>query len=115
MLAQLQSGKLRGIAVTSKQRIESVPNVPTFAEAGVKNFEASPWYGALAPAHTPRPIVDRLHREFAAVLKEASVREFLAKGGVEGVGSTPAQFAEFIRHELKEWKDVITKAGIKGE
>ncbi len=115
VLAQLQAGKLRGIAVTSKQRLASVPDVPTFTESGVKNFEASPWYGALAPAHTPRPIVDRLYREFAAVLKEATIREFLSRGGVEPVGSTPAEFAAHIRHELKEWKEVISRAGIRAD
>jgi tripartite-type tricarboxylate transporter receptor subunit TctC len=115
VLAQLQAGKLRGIAVTSKQRLVSVPEVPTFAEAGVKNFEASPWFGALAPAHTPRSIIDRLYHEFAAVLKEAPILEFLAKGGVEPVGSSPAEFAAHIRHELKEWKEVITRAGIRAD
>jgi tripartite-type tricarboxylate transporter receptor subunit TctC len=115
VLAQLQAGKLRGIAVTSKQRLASVLDVPTFIESGVKNFEASPWYGALAPAHTPKPIVDRLYREFAAVLKEAQVREFLNRGGVEPVGSTPAEFAAHIRHELKEWREVISRAGIRAD
>jgi tripartite-type tricarboxylate transporter receptor subunit TctC len=115
VLAQIQAGKLRGIAVTSRQRLVSVPDVPTFAEAGVKNFEASPWFGALAPAHTPTTVIDRLHREFAAVLKEAPMREFLSKGGVEAVGSTPAEFAAHIRHELKEWKEVITRAGIRAD
>ena len=115
VLAQLQAGKIRGIAVTSKQRLASVPDVPTFIESGVKNFEASPWYGALAPAHTPRPTVDRLYGEFAAVLKDAQVREFLNRGGVEPVGSTPAEFAAHIRHELKEWKEVISRAGIRAD
>jgi len=115
ILAPLGAGKLRGIAVTSKHRLASVPQVPTFTEAGVKNFEASPWYGALAPAHTPKPVVDRLYREFAAVLKEPAIREFLDKGGVEPVGSTPAEFAAHIRHELKEWKEVISRAGIRAD
>jgi tripartite-type tricarboxylate transporter receptor subunit TctC len=115
VLAQLQAGKLRGIAVTSKERLVSVPDVPTFREAGLKDFEASPWFGALAPAHTPKPIVERLQREFAAVLKEAPIREFLARGGVEPIGSTPAEFSAHIRHELKEWKEVITRAGIKAD
>jgi tripartite-type tricarboxylate transporter receptor subunit TctC len=115
VLAPLSAGKLRGIAVTSKHRLASAPQVPTFTEAGVKNFEASPWYGALAPAHTPKPVVDRLYREFAAVLKEPAIREFLDKGGVEPVGSTPAEFAAHIRHELKEWKEVISRAGIKAD
>ena len=115
VLAQLNAGKLRGIAVTSRQRLASVPDVPTFAEAGVKDFEVSPWFGLLAPAHTPQPIVDRLYREFTAVLKEAPMRDFLSKGGVEPVGSTPAEFAAHIRHELKEWKEVINRAGIRAD
>ncbi len=115
VLAQLQAGKLRGIAVTSRERLASVPDVPTFIESGVKNFEASPWYGALAPAHTPKPIVDRLYREFAAVLKEPAILEFLNRGGVQPVGSTPAEFAAHIRHELKEWKEVISRAGIRAD
>jgi tripartite-type tricarboxylate transporter receptor subunit TctC len=115
VLAQIKAGRLRGIAVTSKHRLASVPDVPTFTEAGVKDFEVSPWFGLLAPARTPQPIVERLYREFAAVLKEAPIREFLDRGGVEPVGSTPAEFAEHIRHELEAWREVINRAGIRAD
>ncbi len=115
VLAQLKAGRLRGIAVTSKHRLASVPDVPTFTEAGVRDFEVSPWFGLLAPAGTPQSVVDRLYREFAAVLKEAPVREFLDRGGVEAVGSTPAEFAAHIRHEIKEWREVINRTGIRAD
>jgi tripartite-type tricarboxylate transporter receptor subunit TctC len=115
VLAQIKAGRLRGIAVTSKHRLASVPDVPTFTEAGVRDFEVSPWFGLLAPAGTPQPIVDRLYREFAAVLKEAPIREFLDRGGVEAVGSTPAEFAAHIRHEIKEWREVINRTGIRAD
>ena len=115
VLAQLKAGRLRGIAVTSKHRLASVPDVPTFTEAGVRDFEFSPWFGLLAPAGTPQPIVDRLYREFAAVLKEAPIREFLDRGGVEAVGSTPAEFAAHMRHEIKEWREVINRTGIRAD
>jgi tripartite-type tricarboxylate transporter receptor subunit TctC len=115
VLAQIKAGRLRGIAVTSGRRLSSVPDVPTFAESGIKDFEKSPWFGLLAPARTPAPIVDRLYREFSAVLKEPSVREFLDRGGVEPVGSTPSAFAAHIRRELKEWREVIERAGIRAD
>jgi len=115
VLAQIKAGKLRGIAVTSKHRLAAVPDVPTFAEAGVKDFEKSPWFGLLAPARTPQSVVDRLFREFSAVLREPSVREFLDRGGVEPVGSTPAEFAAHIRRELNEWREVIARTGIRAD
>jgi tripartite-type tricarboxylate transporter receptor subunit TctC len=115
VLAQLKAGKLRGIAVTSAQRLPAVPELPTFTEAGVKGFEVSPWFGVLAPAGTPRAIVDRLYREFAAVLKEPPVRDFMNQRGVDPVGSSPAEFSAHIKAEIAQWKEVIERAGIRAD
>jgi tripartite-type tricarboxylate transporter receptor subunit TctC len=115
VLAQLKAGKLRGIAVTSAQRLPAVPELPTFTEAGVKSFEVSPWFGVLAPAGTPRAIVDRLYREFAAVLKEPPIRDFMNQRGVDPVGSSPAEFSAHIKAEIAQWKEVIDRAGIRAD
>lgn len=115
VLAHIRTGKARGIAVTSRRRIAAVPDVPTFAEAGVRGFEASPWFGVLAPAGTPGPIVDRLYREFSGILKEAPIREFLSRSGVEPVGSTPAEFAAHIKAEIAQWQELIRSAGIRAD
>jgi tripartite-type tricarboxylate transporter receptor subunit TctC len=115
VLAQLKAGKLRGIAVTSAQRLPAVPELPTFTEAGVKGFEVSPWFGVLAPAGTPRAIVDRLYREFAAVLKEPPIRDFMNQRGVDPVGSSPTEFSAHIKAEIAQWKEVIDRAGIRAD
>lgn len=115
VLAHIRTGKARGIAVTSRQRMAAVPDVPTFAEVGVRGFEVSPWFGVLAPAGTPGPIVDRLYREFSGILKETPVREFLGRSGVEPVGSTPAEFAAHIKAEIAQWQELIRSAGIRAD
>lgn len=115
VLYLLKAGRLRGIAVTSARRLPAVPDLPTFTEAGVKGFEVSPWFGVLAPAGTPRPIIDRLYREIAAVLKEKPVREFLNRRGVEPVGSSPAAFSAHIKASIAQWKEVIDRAGIHAD
>ena len=118
-LPHLKSGKLRALAVTGARHAESLPDVPTMAEAGaaagLKGYEAIQWYGVLAPAGTARDIVVKLQAEIARALKLADVRERLAADGAEPVGSTPEQFAALIRAELEKWATVARNAGIKPE
>ena len=111
----MESGKLRALAVTGLKRAEGMPDVPTVAEAAVPNYEALQWYGLLAPAGTPPDIVARLQAETAIALKLPEVKERLASDGAEPVGSTPSDFARFIKEELDKWTNVARIANIKPE
>ena len=112
---QIKSGRMRPYGVTSSKRVAAAPEIPTIAEAGVPGYEAVQWYGVLAPAGTPRPILTRLHTEIVKVLQLESVKELLAKDGAEAVGSTPEQFAAFIKAETLKWAKVVRDAGIPQE
>jgi tripartite-type tricarboxylate transporter receptor subunit TctC len=113
--ANIAEGKMRGLAVTSGKRSSLLPDVPTIAEAGVPGFEASLYYGIVAPAGTPRPIVDWLNRETRRIFAAADVRErFIAQGMTLPLG-TPEEFTAYIAAETKRWGDIIRRAGIKME
>jgi len=103
------------LAVLSAQRERTVPNVPTAKEAGVDNFEVPIWYGILAPAGTPRDIINRLNLELNKVVTAPDVRERLTTAGVEPMTNTPEQFANFIKSETVRYAKVIKDAGIKPE
>jgi tripartite-type tricarboxylate transporter receptor subunit TctC len=114
-LPQVRSGKLRALAVTSRQRSTVLPDVPTIAEAALPGYEASTWYGMLAPAGTPTAIVTTLHRQMVEVLKLPDIREKLLAQGLEAGGATPAEFTSTIAAELVKWKTVVAAAGMKAE
>ena len=109
----VQAGRVRPIAVLSKQRVPALPNVPTAVESGVEDFVVSIWYGILAPAGTPRPIIDRLNAEIHKALASPDMKGRLAKSGVDPVASTPEQFASHIRSEAVRYARIIKDAGIK--
>jgi len=113
-LPQIKAGKLTALAVTSGARSAALPDVPTIAEAGpVKGFEASSWFGLLAPAGTPTDIVNRLQQETAKALATPALKErLLAQGAIPG-GDTPAQFTQFIAAESKKWAQVVKTSGAK--
>jgi tripartite-type tricarboxylate transporter receptor subunit TctC len=111
----VEGGQLRALAVTGSKRSESMPDVPTVAEAGVPGYEALQWYGLLVPAGTPADIVNRLHEETAKALNAPDVKKRLADDGAESVGTTPAEFAKFIRDEIEKWSNVARVANIKPE
>ena len=113
-MPHVKSGKLRPVAVTTEKRSQAMPELPTIAET-LKGYEASTWYGLLAPAGTPAPIVARLHKEVVAILGPGETRERLMSQGFEPVGNTPAQFAAHIKSEIAKWGRVIRAAGIKPE
>jgi tripartite-type tricarboxylate transporter receptor subunit TctC len=115
VLPYLKSGKLRAIGVSTSTRSALMPEVPTIAEAGLPGFEVVQWSGFLAPAKTPDAIVDKLNREINAVLKLPDIRQRFAELGVEAVGGTPRQFAEFLAAEVRKWTKVIQEAGIRVE
>ncbi len=109
-----QNGKfMRAIAVTTAQRVKAIPEVPTIAEAGVPGYEATLWYGFLAPARTPDAILKKLNAELATVLKSPDVIEKLATQGVEAYHTTPEQFATLIRVEHDKWAKIIKAGGVK--
>jgi tripartite-type tricarboxylate transporter receptor subunit TctC len=111
----VQAGKARGLAVTGTQRAKAIPDIPTVAEAGVPGYAATNWYGLLAPAKTPKPVIDRLNKEMVAALTAPEVAESLKSRGIDATPSSPAQFAAFIRAENAKWSQVIKQSGIKGE
>ncbi len=106
---------MRALGVSGVKRVVSLPEVPTIAEAGVPGYEVIQWYGMLAPAHTPRDVIARLHGEIASILRSPEIGEKLAADGAEPVGSTPEQFAAFIKAELDKWSRVVKAAGIQPE
>lgn len=112
-LPQIQAGKLRALAVTGPRRLAVLPDTPTLAEAGTQGVEVTTWFGLFAPANTPVDVINRLNRDAQTALK--NMREKLLAQGDEPVGSTPAQFAEFVNLEHRKWAKVVRDANIKLE
>jgi tripartite-type tricarboxylate transporter receptor subunit TctC len=111
----VKSGRLRGLAVSSRQRSGVLPEVPTVAEAGVAGYDATSWNGVLVPAGVPRPIAAWIHTSVVRALRSEDVRERLRSDGAEPVGSSPSEFALFIRTEIAKWGKVIKAAKITAE
>lgn len=112
LMPHIKSGRLRPIAVGTTERIHSLPDVPTVAEMGYPGFETSQWYGVMAPAGTPRPIVEKMATEIAKALKSSAVTQrFAADDAVAGSGG-PDAFAAFIKKEQARWQEVVKRAGI---
>lgn len=110
---QIKAGRVRALAITSARRSPVAPELPTVAELGLPGFEVVGWFGWLAPANTPRPIVSRLHAEIVKVLGIPDVRERLLSQSTEPVGNTPAEFAAFIKSEHAKWGKVIRDANVR--
>ncbi|WP_337877946.1 tripartite tricarboxylate transporter substrate binding protein [Caldimonas sp.] len=113
LLGQIKQGKLRALAVTSPQRVDDLPNVPTVREAGFKGFEAVTWFGLLAPAGTPKEIITRLNAEFNKALQVPELKKRLSDEGADPVGGTPEQFAALIKDEIPRWGRIIVESGAK--
>lgn len=111
----IKAGKLKALGVSSARRSNALPEVPTFIENGLPEFVASSWIGLLAPAKTPRAIIDRLYRDTAAALQTPEVRDRYAMLGIDPVGNTPEQFREQIRTDLVRWEKVVRQAKIQIE
>ncbi len=110
-----QAGRLAGIGVSTTRRVGFLSEVPTFIEQGLAGFEAVSWVGILVPAKTPNIIVQRLHADITAVLKEPDLRERFAAPGIEPVGNTPAEFTAQNRADLARWKEVVERGKIKAD
>ncbi len=112
----VKSGRATALAVTGAKRSVALPDVPTVAETpGLKGYEASNWYGMLAPAGTPKPLIDRLHKDITAALNAPVVREQLLANGIESAASTPAEFSAYIQSETLKWDKVIRAANLKAQ
>jgi tripartite-type tricarboxylate transporter receptor subunit TctC len=112
-IPHIRSGKLRGLAVTGAKRSTAIPELPTVAEAGVKGYQHASWVGMLAPAKTPKPVIDRLHAETIKILARNDIRQSFLRQGMEAEGNTPQEFAATITREVEQWKKLVTAAGIK--
>ena len=110
--SQWKAGRLRLIAHSGAKRIESMPELPTIAESGVPGYEASIWYGFMAPAKTPRPIVQKLHREIVAIAQSADAHQMFTSQGNNVVANTPEEFAKVIRIEAVKWGDTGRRLGV---
>lgn len=115
LLPHIQSGRLRGIAIGSLKRFPALPNTPTFDESGLKGYEATTWFGLMAPVKTPRDIVVRLSVETDKILKSQEVRERFLVEGLEPIGGTPESFTQFIRAEIDKYAKVVKAGNLKGE
>jgi tripartite-type tricarboxylate transporter receptor subunit TctC len=114
-LPQIQAGKFRAIAVTTRRRAAVLPNVPTVQEAGVPDFDVSVWYGVFAAPNTPAPIVQKLNAEFIRAMNVPEVKKVIESSGYQVVGSTPAELDAHVRSEIARWGTVVRKAGVTAE
>jgi len=112
-MPQIKAGKLRALAVTSSRRAAALPDVPTVAEAGVPGYEASSWFGLVAPAGTPKEIVEKTQQVIAAAWSRPDVRDKLLGQGAEPVANAPAEFAKYIDAEMAKWAKVVKASGAK--
>lgn len=112
-LAFSKAGRLRVLAVSSAKRSTTVPDWPTMAESGVRDFEIVAWQGILAPARTPAVVVNALNLDIGTVLASAEIKDLLLRQGLEILGGTPAEFSDFINKELAKWKEVVRKTGAR--
>ena len=112
-IGNVKSGRLRAVAVTTRARVASMPDVPTVSEQGFAGYESVSWGGVMAPARTPRPVIDRLNAEVNRIIKQPDVAEKLQALGAEIVGGTPEAFAKYLRSEIAKWREVARKANVR--
>jgi tripartite-type tricarboxylate transporter receptor subunit TctC len=110
-----KAGRLRALATTGARRTDAAPELPTIAEAALPGYEVSLWYGLLAPANTPQPLIERLHAEINRIIALPAIREQWAALGAEPVSSNPGQFAAFLKQDIVKWQKVIRESGIRLE
>ena len=115
VMAFMKSGRVKILATSGRDRVPYLPEVPTLAEAGVKDFDTAPWQGVLGPANLPAPLVEYLHTQIRNVLRLPETRDKFAASGTDAVGNTPAEFAKMISRELEQNKKVIQAVGMRAD
>lgn len=115
VIEQIRSGRLRALAVTSTARSRSLPDVPTMVEAGYPEFDASSWFGIVAPARTPREVIDRIAEDAHAVLRDSAIERAMIEQGADPVGNGPEAFAAFIDREVTRWSAIVRASGATPE
>jgi tripartite-type tricarboxylate transporter receptor subunit TctC len=114
-MSHIRSGKVRAIAVTTPARWPGAPEIPTVAESGVAGYEVSGWFGLLAPAGTPKPVIDVLYAALSEILKQPEVQKQMLELGAAPVGNAPDAFGRQIAGEVEKWKKVVATTGVKAE
>lgn len=109
----IRQGKIKALGVTGTKRDRNLPDVPTFVEAGIKDYDSIGWFGLIAPAGTPAPVIKKLNEVFVGAMNDPEVRERISALGAEAMPTTPEQFGAFIRSEIDKWAKVIKAAGVK--
>ena len=115
VLEHVRAGKLRALAVATRQRLASAPQVPTFAEAGLPGFSGGTWFGLFAPAKTPRAVIDRINTEAVSLLNSSKLSNAFADRGIVATPQTPEEFDRFVQSEVSKWKNLAGKVGIVAE
>ena len=114
-MVHTRAKKLRALAVTSGQRAQNLPDIPTFAESGVRDYDVRVWFGLLAPAGTPRSVISRIHADTLKVLASPALVERLKAESLDIVTMQPDEFGAYLRSEIAKWRDVIRQANIRFE
>jgi tripartite-type tricarboxylate transporter receptor subunit TctC len=112
---QTKAGKVRALAVTTKERSALLPDIPSMTEAGLPSFDLTPWNAIFAPANTPKPIIDRLNRDLRAIIADPQIRHRLAAIGFDAFSSTPDELDDFVREDFAKWATWVKDAGIAPE
>lgn len=112
VLPHIRSGRLRAIAITSRERLANLPDLPTVAESGLPGFETSGWTGIVAPAGTPTELIEKFHRQLVIILAQSDLREQFARGDIEPIGNSPLEFGAHIAREQEKWAKVVKQAGL---
>lgn len=115
VMEHVRAGKLRALAVASRQRLLGTPDVPTFAEAGLPSFSGGTWFGLLAPSRTPRPVIERVNADVVALLSSPELSKAFSDKGIVASPQTPDEFARFLQGEVNKWKELAAKVGIVAE
>jgi len=114
-IPQVKAGRVKGLAVTTAKRSLMLPDLPTMAESGLPGYECDNWYGIAVTAHTPRPVIDRLNKEFGRALAAPEIKDALIKQGLEPAPGTPEAFGKYIKSEYEKWGKLIVSMNIRGE